>query len=95
MSTAASSGINLFIAAPATGTLNNTGYLFIKGGNETSNNTMTLFVGSNRASGLFTLVVPGGSDMFPKEWHYARRAGVNSDGYYPIGQGITIFVNGS
>jgi hypothetical protein len=85
----------LFIGGPATGTINSTPTLFVRGEIANVNANMPLVVWSDYLeSGVMPLVVVGGSNMYPKEWYYSRRGGVNSSGYIPIGGGITAYING-
>ena len=93
--TASTSGIPLFVDAATTGIINDSVTLYTPGRNIKLNKIMPLFISNNVASGSFTLSIPGGSELEPKEWFIYRRAGVDSSGFFTTGDGITIFINGS
>lgn len=88
--------LTLYTQAPETGYLNQTEKLFIRGANETANRPLNLMIASGpNSSGVMELSICGGTPMLPKEWGCYRRGGVDSSGYFFIGEGITIFINGS
>jgi len=91
----ASGVMPLYLGAPLSGELTGDKKLFIRGVILSSEATAPLYLHADQPSGIFTLNIRGASDMYPKGWSYARRGDVDSDGYFPIGNNITVFINGN
>ena len=57
-------------------------------------NTMTLFLGPSplhSPASFMDFIVTGTSPFFPKEYKHLRRADVDSDGYFPFGEGVFLY----